>query len=79
MSESGGTFGDPLAPVLQILNNHHAAHGILAISLSKLSVSVSAGARKRARVLALALTLTLFCGAGGTEVELFRTGFIESD
>jgi hypothetical protein len=23
----GGTFGDPLAPVLQIENNYHAAHG----------------------------------------------------
>jgi len=40
------------------------------------NLSVSAGVRKEVRV--LALSLTLFFG-GGTEVELFRTGFINSD
>jgi len=42
----GSTFGDPLAPVLQIENNHHAAHGKWLISFRKTSVSVSAGVRK---------------------------------
>ena len=36
---SGGTFGDPLAPVLQIENNYHAAHGFFCFYVALLKAS----------------------------------------